>query len=116
MKRTCRHLVWDILENARDACQYTTSVSDEHFFRDSMRQKAVVRCLEVIGEAAKRIPADIQERFAHIPWSDMAKTRDKLIHDYAGIDLILLKTIVEESLAPLLPHLEEMFHSLSPDD
>ena len=116
MKRTYRHLVWDILENIRDAILFVTEVPPDSFFKDRMRQKAVERCITVIGEAAKRIPKELQDRFPDIPWSDMARTRDKVIHHYEGIDLIVLFKIVNESLQPTEEPLQQMFNILTTEE
>ena len=62
---------------------------------------AVVRALEIIGEAAKRVPAPVRERYPHIPWRAMAGIRDRLIHDYERVDIeIVWKTVAED--LPLL--------------
>lgn len=64
---------------------------------------AVVRALEIIGEAVKRLPADFRARYPHIPWKDMAGMRDKIIHGYDGVDLrIVWKKQDIPVLRPLL--------------
>lgn len=69
---------------------------------------AVIRSLEVMGEAAKRIPEEIHRKYPGIPWKRMAGMRDKLIHEYAGVDLETVWDVITEELPPLKPLLEKL--------
>ena len=64
----------------------TQRLKREDFFKNETLQKAFVRSLEVIGEATKKIPDDFRSKYHHVEWRAMAGMRDKLIHDYFGID------------------------------
>lgn len=77
--------------------QYTESGRDA-FFADPMVQDAVVGNLEVVGEAAKRVSPSLQEQAPSVPWREMAGMRDKLVHDYFGVDLALVWDVVEGEL------------------
>jgi len=68
------------------------------FMAEPMRQDAIIRNLETAGEAAKQVPEDIRVRAPEIPWRQMAGTRDKLAHDYFGVDLDLVWDVVAKEL------------------
>ena len=79
------------------AIAYTEPGRDE-FFVSSMVQDAVMRNLEIVGEAAKRVTPDLKERAPGVPWREMAGMRDKLVHDYFGVDLDLVWDVVASEL------------------
>jgi len=83
-------------------------MSFEVFAADKKTVNAVIRSLEVMGEAAKRIPDDIRRRYPDIPWRRMAGMRDKLIQEYSGVDLQIVWSVVKEELPPIRSHVEEM--------
>jgi uncharacterized protein with HEPN domain len=73
----------------------------QEFSSDERTHYAAVRALEIVGEATKRLPKAFRERHATVPWRDMAGMRDRLIHDYVGVNLQLVwRTVVED--APVL--------------
>lgn len=89
--------------------EYTAATDEEGFKGDSMRQDAVIRQLETIGQAAKRVGDETRAQAPQIPWRKLAGMRDKLIHDYFGVDLDAVwmtvthdLPILEKEIAPLL--------------
>jgi len=97
-----------ILESITKIEEYTSNLSKEEFFNNELIQDAVIRKLEIVGEATKRIPSNIYENYTDIPWLDMARMRDKLIHHYLEVDLdIVWKTIIED-IPNLKTHLEKI--------
>ena len=82
------------------------------FLSDTKTQDAVIRNLEVIGEAAKNVSADIRERHGSIPWKLMAGMRDKMIHEYFGVDLQIVWTVVSKELPKLLREVESALKRL----
>ncbi len=75
---------------------------------DEKTNFAVVRCLEIIGEASKRIPEQIRARYPAIPWIAMAGMRDKSTHDYFGVDLEVVWHTVAVELPPLIVAMESV--------
>jgi uncharacterized protein with HEPN domain len=77
------------------------SVGEETFLADRMRQDAIIRKLEIIGEAVKQLSAETRARRPEIPWKQIAGMRDRLTHAYFGVDLGLVWRVVERDLQPL---------------
>lgn len=75
----------DMLDNMRLAEEFIRGVTPEEFNADRKTAYAVFRCLEVIEEAAKNVPASVREQYSAIPWKDMAGMRDRVIHFYLGV-------------------------------
>jgi uncharacterized protein with HEPN domain len=92
------------LQHIADACArirgYTAS-GRPAFMASQLIQDAVVRNLQVIGEAAKRLPEDLTSRSPEIPWRLVAGMRNRLVHDYAGVDLVEVWNAVERHLPAL---------------
>jgi uncharacterized protein with HEPN domain len=81
---------------------YTASLDEKQFLENTLIQDAVIRNFEVIGEATKKIDDDLKLKYASIEWKKIAGMRDKLIHDYIGVDLWAVWAVVEK----ILPDLE----------
>lgn len=95
----------DYLRDILDACQKAESFLQDmdldSFRADEKTVYAVIRALEVIGEAAKQVPSSFREQFPHIPWRQMTGMRDKLIHDYTGVDIKRVYDTVRYDIPPL---------------
>ena len=85
---------------------YTKGMSYEEFMADPRTQDAVVRNLEVIGEAVKGLSDDTRAQNPHIPWKGMAGMRDKMIHHYFGISYDIVWTVASQEIPALLPKVE----------
>lgn len=88
--------------------EYTKGVDKESFIKDEMIQDAVIRNIEIIGEATKKISDNLKSTYFEIPWKEMAGMRDKLIHDYMGVDT----DVVWQTVKSDLPELERLLHSI----
>ena len=88
--------------------QYTDGFSLTQFAADQKTVDAVTRNFEIIGEAAKNVPSDIQKQHPDIPWSLMIGMRNLLAHDYETIDPATLWQTVQEDLPPLIPPLQRL--------
>lgn len=80
----------DILSAIQAIESFTKDISIDQFMEDDKTSSAVIRKLEIIGEAVKNIPDDIKKKNTEIPWKEMAGMRDKLIHVYFGVDYNLV--------------------------
>jgi uncharacterized protein with HEPN domain len=86
--------------------EYTQDIKYENFIDNYLIQDGVIRQIEIIGEATKRLSKEIKEKHPEIPWKDMAGMRDKLIHDYLGVDIDAVWDTVEEDIPDLKNRLE----------
>ena len=112
MKRTYRDYMKDILTCFEETQTFTQNFDFNAFARDRKTVYAVVRSLEVMGEAAKRIPAEIRRKYPEIPWKRMTGMRDKLIHEYSGVDLEIVWGVVKTELPPLKPFFDRMLRDM----
>jgi len=106
VKRDYRDYLEDILTAIDESAEFTRGISFESFTQDRKTIHAVVRTLEVLGEAAKRIPVGLRAKAPGVPWKYMAGMRDKLIHEYFGVDLSIVWTVVKNELPPLRAEIE----------
>jgi uncharacterized protein with HEPN domain len=101
-----------IAEAAAHARSFVEGLEFDAFTSDTRTNYAVVRALEVVGEAAKLVPDAIRVATPEVPWRDMAAMRDKLIHGYADIDLEVVWKTVQEDLPVLAPRIQRVLAEL----
>lgn len=100
-KRDWKLFLMDILECMEKIESYVSGISYEEFLQDAKTKDAVVRNLEVIGEAANQIPHEIQKKYEEIPWSQIIGLRHRLIHGYFVVDYDIVWNIMSEELPDL---------------
>lgn len=97
-RRSDKEFLKDIQEAVQRIVQYTRGMGYEKFVEDTKTQDAVVRNLEIIGEAVKNLPVEVRAAYPQVPWKGMAGMRDRLIHDYFGVNLDIVWQIVATEL------------------
>lgn len=100
-KRGDAELLADLREAIARIEDYTRGLTFEQFMKNIKDQDAVVRNLEIIGEASKNISSAFKKKYPKIPWNDMARVRDRLIHHYFGVNLDIVWDIVKVDLPSL---------------
>lgn len=102
----------EFLKHIADECSYLLSVSKnlskDEFLDDETLKRAVVRSLEIIGEATKKIPADFKVKWNSIQWKNMAGMRDRLIHDYIGVNYTIVWDVLKNKIPALAIQIEEV--------
>lgn len=104
------------IRDAIDRILRYTGEGRDVFLGDSMIQDAVLRNLEILGEASKRVSEPLRKQAPEIPWREMAGMRDKLIHDYFGVDLSLVWDVVASELPNARDHLSRLMTELADEN
>ena len=113
MKRKVFLYIKDIIRNMRDTEEFVGEMSYDDFAGDKKTFNAVVRSLEIIGEAAKNVSGDIREKYPTVPWKEMAGMRDKVIHAYFGVDREAVWIAVKDRIPEILPVMEKILKDLT---
>lgn len=111
-KRDPKLLLEDILEAAAKIKLYTSDYSFDSFSNDSKTIDAVIRNFEIIGEAANRIPVDFKEKHESIEWFRIIGFRNRIVHDYMGVDLSIVWNISQEFLPKLITDISAIVKDL----
>ncbi len=111
-KREPKLLLSDILSSVEKIKSYTENHSFETFIADSKTLDAVIRNFEIIGEAANRLPEDFKDSHEDINWFRIRGFRNRIVHDYMGIDYHIVWTIIDKDLDKLAIDISKIIETL----
>ena len=98
----------DMLLAARDAVRFATPLTFPEFEDDRLRQLAILKSVEIIGEAASRISEETKAEYPNVPWTQIIGMRNRLVHAYFAIELDIVWKVVQDDLPPLIAQLEPL--------
>ena len=107
-KREISGILEDMIDSINRIAAYVRNMSYDEFMADLKTQDAVIRNIEIIGEAAKQLPNDFKITHSDIPWKAISGTRDRLIHDYSGVNYDIVWAVIVNDLPSLLPRFIEI--------
>jgi uncharacterized protein with HEPN domain len=107
--------LWDMLEAAREVQRFVAAISLEAYRQDDMRQRAIERALEILGEAARNVSATFKAAHPAIPWRSIIGQRNILAHEYGRIDHTRIWTVATIHIPDLIAQLEPLIPPLPPD-
>ena len=113
MKRDIRVYIEDILESIAKIEEYTKKASKKKFNKNTQLQDAILRRLEIIGEAVKNTPQNLRKGYPNIPWKKIAGLRDILIHSYFGVNLDRAWKVVEKDIPNLKIEMKKVWKELN---
>lgn len=97
-----------ILDAINNIELFVVGLSEDDFMDDEKSKYAVVRAIEVIGEAVKNIPSNYRNNHPNIPWKDIAGMRDKLMHQYFGVDYVKVWAVIEKDIPELKKNIVQL--------
>ncbi|MBS1947994.1 MAG: DUF86 domain-containing protein [Bacteroidetes bacterium] len=107
-KREPLLLIEDIIDSGNKIIEYSSNLSFEDFIKDNKTIDAVIRNFEIIGEAANRLPEEFKEKYPEIDWHRIRGFRNRIVHDYFGIDFSIVWEIKNSFLPALISKLKEL--------
>jgi len=112
MTKEFRDYIFDIQEAMNDIEDFISDMSFEEFQSDKKTSNAVIRSIEIIGEAAKRVPDEVRTKYQDVPWRAMSGMRDKLIHQYTSVDLEIVWVVITQDIKPIKPVIQKIILDL----
>ncbi len=108
-KRNPKLLLADISDAVEKIKKYTEGLTYNTFMEDSKTLDAVIRNFEIIGEAANKLPDEFKEKYQTVDWFRIIGFRNRIVHDYMGIDYKIVWTIIQNDIDKLLSDIENIF-------
>ncbi len=102
----------DMLESMEKIEKFVEGMDYEDFIKDDKTSFAVIRCIEVMGEAAKQVPESVRKKYPEIPWKSIAGMRNKVIHFYFGVNLEKVWLVVKEDIPRIKPQMKKVLEDL----
>ena len=115
MSRDPRLYLEDILEACEKILQYIEGISREDLTTDTMRLDALVRNIEILGEAAKNLPEEVKAKIPNLPWREITAMRDVLAHAYFGVDHDIVWDVATTKVESVRRLVSEYLHQSSTD-
>jgi uncharacterized protein with HEPN domain len=115
-KRVYTDYLQDIVDYAEKAMRFVRGVSFDDFGDNEEKIFAVVKALEIIGEAARHLPKSVRDKYPAVPWKQVTGMRDKMTHEYFSVDLEVVWRTVHEDLPPLRDTAKKMLEDLAQSD
>lgn len=112
MKRDYSLYIKDILDCIERVEEFVGDMNFDEFLADDKTSSAVVRKLQIIGEATKNIPKSITQKYDEVPWKEMARMRDKIIHFYFGVDYEIVWSVIKERLPEIKPTILQILEDM----
>jgi uncharacterized protein with HEPN domain len=112
MQRGYRLYLEDILVSLGRLQTLTSGMSYDGFAKDLTKQEAVIRNLEIIGEASRKVPEAVRSAYPEVDWAGLTALRNILIHEYFGIDLEIIWDIIQNELPPLDTQINKILSEL----
>jgi len=113
--RDDRQKLIDILEAARQAAKFAEDLSFDEFVESELHQNAILHSIGIVGEAAARLSDVAKIKYSEIPWTEIVGIRNRIVHGYFDIDLMVVFTTVEQDIPKLISKLEKILLQPNPD-
>ena len=101
----------DISESAELVIEYCKAITEEEFYKSTEKQDAVLRRIQIIGDAAKAVPEKDREKWNHIPWKKIAGMRDIVVHEYFGVTLAMVWKVAVKDIPELKEQIDRILDS-----
>ncbi|WP_069791523.1 DUF86 domain-containing protein [Cyanobacterium sp. IPPAS B-1200] len=113
MKRELKDYILDILNAINSVEMFTKEYDFDSFCEDDKTKFAVIYAIQIIGEASNKISIDLQNKYPQIPWKDVRGMRNLIVHEYFGVNLLVIWNTINNDLPSLKPIIEDMLEDLT---